>query len=161
LTEKVNGHVVWNGSIRLAEEDLGKPLDWTKPRMIFVNSMSDLFHEGVPEEYIDRVFAVMALTKEHTYQILTKRPERMYEYACRLYETREVPVSLAITRTPWWDGPKASPCAVGLIEDRIIEESPLSNIWLGTSVGYKLAKSRIDHLRKTPAAIRFLSCEPL
>jgi protein gp37 len=159
LTEKVNGHVVWNGVIRLAEEDLDKPLLWGKPRMVFVNSMSDLFHDGVPEEYIDRVFAVMALTQEHTFQILTKRPENMQAY-CSELQNREVPVSLAIVRTPWWDGPKASPCAPGTIEDRIAE-GPLPNVWLGTSVGYKPAKERIEYLRKTPAAVRFLSCEPL
>src|SRR5690606_26209832 len=81
LTKKVNGHVVWTGKIALApDETLVEPLRRRKPTMWFVNSMSDLFHESVPDAWIDRVFAVMALTPQHTYQVLTKRSGRMREY---------------------------------------------------------------------------------
>src|SRR3954469_22165837 len=71
---------VFTGVINTDPDALGLPLRWRKPRRVFVNSMSDLFHEGVPDEFIDRVFAVMALTPQHTFQVLTKRPERMARY---------------------------------------------------------------------------------
>src|SRR6185437_11063114 len=70
----------WNGEIRFVEERLLDPLRWRKPQKIFVNSMSDLFHEKVTDEMLDRIFAVMALCPQHTFQVLTKRPERMREY---------------------------------------------------------------------------------
>lgn len=80
LVKKVNGHPQWTGEVRTVEEALRLPLSWKKPRRIFVNSMSDLFHEHVPTEWIDRVFEVMGRAAQHTFQILTKRPERMREY---------------------------------------------------------------------------------
>jgi hypothetical protein len=81
LTEMVNGKPVWTGKVALASErTLLAPLRWKKPRKIFVNSMSDLFHESVPDEWIDRIFAVMALCPQHTFQVLTKRSKRMREY---------------------------------------------------------------------------------
>ena len=77
-TKTVNGLQVWTGEInRAPAETLLKPLHWRAPRRIFVNSMSDLFHENVPDEWIDQVFAVMALCPQHVFQVLTKRPERM------------------------------------------------------------------------------------
>lgn len=81
LTKQVNGNAVWTGEVRQAPEaTLLAPLRRKKPTMYFVNSMSDLFHESVPDEWIDRIFAVMALTPQHTYQVLTKRAERMRDY---------------------------------------------------------------------------------
>lgn len=80
LTVKRNGRAAWTNQVRCLPERLAIPLGWKKPRTIFVNSMSDLFHEGVPDEFVDQVFAVMALTPQHTYQILTKRPERAAAY---------------------------------------------------------------------------------
>ena len=77
LTRKSGGRYVWTGKITLDEASLAAPLKWRKPRKIFVNSMSDLFHPDVPVEFIARVWAVMAQTPQHTYQILTKRPDRM------------------------------------------------------------------------------------
>lgn len=77
LTRKSGGRSVWTGVVRLDETALSAPLGWKRPRKIFVNSMSDLFHEAVPEEFIERVWRVMARTPQHTFQILTKRPERM------------------------------------------------------------------------------------
>lgn len=82
LTRKSGGRTVWTGEVRLVPEMLDQPLHWKRPRRIFVDSMSDLFHPDVPDNYIDRVFAVMALCPQHTFQVLTKRPERMAEWAC-------------------------------------------------------------------------------
>jgi protein gp37 len=79
LTRKSGGRAVWNGKIRLDEKSLDAPRTWLNPRKVFVNSMSDLFHDDVPVEFIARVWAVMKETPRHTYQILTKRPERMTE----------------------------------------------------------------------------------
>jgi len=79
LTRKSGDRYVWTGKVRLDEASLDIPLAWRKPRKIFVNSMSDLFHADVPAEFIARVWSVMAQTPQHTYQILTKRPERMRE----------------------------------------------------------------------------------
>src|SRR5690606_30332819 len=81
LTKKVNGNVVWTGKVNLApEKTLLEPLSWKKPRTVFVNSMSDLFHEDVPDEWITSVFVVMMVAHEHTLQILTKRSRRMREW---------------------------------------------------------------------------------
>lgn len=114
---------------------LGIPLRWRKPRLVFVNSMSDLFHERVPLEFISKVWATMSLTPRHQYQILTKRPERMAEAVASLAERHRPP-----------DGSRW----------------PLPNVWLGTSVeDQRRADERILHLLRCPAAVRFLSCEPL
>lgn len=110
-------------------DKIDEPLRWRKPRRVFVNSMSDLFHPQVPSGFLDRVFEVMARCSQHQFQVLTKRPTRM---------PREMP--------------------------RIIEQLGFvpSNIWLGTSVeDQKWADKRIPALVQTPAAVRFLSCEPL
>lgn len=79
-TRKTGGRSVWTGLIRIDEKALVAPLRWRKPRLIFVNSMSDLFHERVPSEFIDRVWEVMESASQHRFQLLTKRPERMNEY---------------------------------------------------------------------------------
>ncbi len=86
LTRESGGRAVWTGRVNLIPEVLDKPKSWKKPRMIFVNSMSDLFHPDVPDEYIEHVFKVMLDTPQHTYQILTKRPFRMYEF---MYDREE------------------------------------------------------------------------
>lgn len=115
---------------------LEQPLQWRKPRKIFVNSMSDLFHEQVPFEFIDKVFSIMALVPQHTFQILTKRPERMKEYIAH----RAAKEFSHLKHIKW----------------------PLPNVWLGVSVeNQKAADERIPLLLDTPAAVRFLSCEPL
>lgn len=110
-------------SLTLHPDLVEEPLKWRQPRVIFVNSMSDLFHKGVPEKYIIRLFEVMEQAHWHVFQVLTKRPERVAQMA---------------TRLSW---------------------SP--NIWLGTSVENQKYVSRISFLRKVPAAVRFLSIEPL
>ncbi len=125
LTNKRNKNITWNGTIRLDYNSLDIPYHWKKPKKIFVNSMSDLFHEEVPDEFIFEVWKVMKETPHHNYQILTKRPERMKNFVAK--KVKEV----------------------------------LPNAWLGTTVESEDVKQRINHLRKTPAAIRFISFEPL
>lgn len=130
------------------------PLRWKKPRRIFVNSMSDLFHEGVPDEFIDQVMAVAALAPQHQFLILTKRPERMRTYMERREDAygRHPALVRVVDLPPKY---KVAPQEMG------VTEWPLPNVWLGTSVENARWRTRIDELRQTPAAIRFLSCEPL
>lgn len=92
LTQDTKAGPVWNGKVRFLEERLTQPLRWRKPRRVFVNSMGDLFHEDVSDDEIDRVFAVMAATSRHTYQVLTKRPERMGDHVSRLARTISWPI---------------------------------------------------------------------
>ena len=123
LTRKSGERYIWTGAVSLDEAALAQPLSWRKPRLIFVNSMSDLFQDAVPAGFIGRVWETMAATPQHTYQILTKRPERMAEI------TPSLPL--------------------------------LPNVWLGTSVENAAVVGRLDHLRQTPAQVRFVSFEPL
>ena len=117
--------VTWKGNIREDYETLKVPYRWRKPRKVFVNSMSDLFHEGVSIGFIERVWQVMRDTPRHHYQVLTKRPDAMRKF----------------------------------IESQGNEVLP--NVWLGTSVEDDRVIDRIDELRQTLAAIRFISFEPL
>jgi len=148
-TRKVNGKAVWTGKLALAGDDvLLAPLKRKKPTTYFVNSMGDLFHEDCPDAWIDRVFAVMALCPHHTFQVLTKRAARMWEY---LTAGRAESVGLAmltiVDRIPY--GHRQLPW-------------PLSNVWLGVSTeDQKRADERIPELLATPAAVRFISAEPL
>jgi len=122
----------WSGNISLIDSVLEKPLHWKRPRKIFVDSMSDLFHERVPEDYIQRVFEIMIKADWHVFQVLTKRPNRM---------------AGILSGAQWWDG---------------TESDARKHIWLGTSVeNQKAADERIPQLLKIDAAVRFLSCEPL
>ncbi|PHR61320.1 MAG: hypothetical protein COA47_05920 [Robiginitomaculum sp.] len=164
LTKKVNGNAVWTGKMALAEKALLKPLRRQKPTMYFVNSMGDLFHENVPDEWIDQVFAVMALCPQHTFQVLTKRADRMREYFAgdRQNIIAWKPVAEILNRWfPSWrgefsDGPHRSR---GIKAGAIW---PLPNVWLGVSVeDQPRADERIPLLLDTPAAVRFVSAEPL
>jgi protein gp37 len=120
----VPGHPYERGfDLRLWPERLELPLRWKKPRAIFVNSMSDLFHERIPLDFIRRVFATMEKASWHTFQVLTKRSERLAELAPDLS----------------WP----------------------PNVWMGVSIETARYVGRADHLRKVPAAVRFLSLEPL
>lgn len=110
---------------------LDVPMRWRRPRLVFVNSMSDLFHARVDPAFVARVWAVMAATPQHTYQVLTKRPERL---------ARVLVAARAGLGAGRW---------------------PLANVWLGTSVESDEFAGRADHLRAAPAAVRFLSLEPL
>lgn len=131
--------------VTLHPDRLSIPRQWRKPQRVFVNSMSDLFHDDVPDEFIDRVFAAMALTLQHTYMILTKRPERMKAYLTdpdrrRRIWNRKCDFGKPVTPMDW----------------------PLANVWLGVSAeNQATADERIPLLLQTPAAIRFVSCEPL
>lgn len=153
----------WNGRIRLAPKVLDQPLRWQRPRRIFVNSMSDLFHPDVPDDYIDQVFAVMALCPQHTFQVLTKRPERMLEYftpsACN---DKLGDLSPWMEQWGWISPEDAANIAPPGSTLPKWPEWPLPNVWLGVSVeNQKAADDRIPLLLETPAAIRWLSCEPL
>lgn len=158
----------WTGKMALVEEALTLPLRWRKPRRIFVNSMSDLFHEALPDEAIDRVFAVMALAPQHTFQLLTKRAERMRRYMTTSAQTIDdaerrddiVAAAFAIRnqlgerRGEMWFTDEQ--CFIQ--RDRW----PLPNVWLGTTVeNQAMADLRIPILLSIPAKVRFLSCEPL
>ena len=142
LTEVGNHGPRWTGKIRLVPEKLDEPLHWRKPRRVFVNSMSDLFHEDVPDQFIDKVFRAMGACDDqdraHTFQILTKRPARMREYmGMRAYHAWNL-------------------CRLAT------ERFPPSNVWLGASCeNQKTADERIPLLLQTPAAVRFVSAEPL
>lgn len=139
-----NGH--FNGVVRALTEALGVPMRRKKPTTYFVNSMSDLFHKGVLDDFIDQVFAVMASCPQHTFQILTKRADRMAEYMCD-------PSRLDNIYDQWYGVNDQPACA---------EAWPLPNVWLGVSVeSQAAADERIPGLLHVPAAVRFLSCEPL
>ncbi len=135
----------WTGKVALVPEKLDEPLHWRKPARVFVNSMSDLFHEKLDDEDIDLVFAAMAQAPWHTFQILTKRPKRMLAY----FTTRDS--HLAMTR-----------CFRNFKKyDKPVGPWPLPNVWLGVSVeDQATADERIPLLLQTPAAVRFVSYEP-
>jgi protein gp37 len=141
-------------ALTLHPDRLAIPLTWSTPRRVFVDSMSDLFHPAVPDEYLDRVFAVMALAGQHSFQVLTKRPERLRAYmtsiAPRGPRHGDVQREIALRRLARGQGRVAGTIAW-----------PLPNVWVGTSVENRRWTTRIDELRATPAAVRFLSCEPL
>lgn len=153
LTQDSKAGPVWTGEVRLNEQALMQPLRWSKPRMIFWNAHGDMFHPAVPDEWIDRCFAVMALTPHHIHQVLTKRADRMREY----FSARDVRVRIGVLipgiARSWRENAKGVWHA---------EEWPLSNVWLGVSVeDQQRADERIPDLIQTPAAVRWLSCEPL
>jgi protein gp37 len=161
-TKVVNGHAIWTGLVRQAPEHiLMAPLKWKKPRRIFVNSMSDLFHEDVPDEWIDMVFAVMALSPQHIFQVLTKRSKRMREYA-----STDSGKAWNDLRARWFRA-ATSKCPDGAVPlDFLVGNAfrryPLPNVWLGVSCeDQKRADERIPDLLATPAAVRFVSAEPL
>lgn len=124
----VTSHPFEHGfDLTLRPERIGQPLSWRRPRMIFVNSMSDLFHKDVPREFIDRVFETMERADWHVFQVLTKRSSLMRDYLTQRY--RDMP----------------PPC----------------HIWIGVSIENGNSLARVPHLRSAPAAVRFLSIEPL
>lgn len=146
MYERFNGKGSFS-TVKMHSSRLAKPFHWRKPRKVFVNSMSDLFHQDVTDFFIAEVFAVMALTPRHTYQILTKRHSRMRSL-------------LSSTAFPGLvnDALKAR------MKDPLDRTGPvvLPNVWLGVSVeNQQWANTRIPALLDTPAAVRFLSCEPL
>lgn len=139
--------------VRTHADRLDQPLRWRRPRRIFVNSMSDLFHPDVSVEFIDKVFAVMALCPQHTFQVLTKRPERMKAYVSNLALRTEL-VGIEAEVIGGIDRHKE-----GLQQRWPL---PLQNVWLGVSVeDQAAADERIPLLLDTPAAMRWISAEPL
>ncbi|WP_306317286.1 MULTISPECIES: DUF5131 family protein [unclassified Streptomyces] len=145
-------------------DTLTEPLRWKKPRKVFVNSMSDLFHARVPREFLARVFAVMAATPQHTYQILTKRPERAARILTGLCTCGNGhPPGEHFRSDMEWAATSHSPTYVPGLEHGIYHRSgwPLLNVWIGTSIESDAYTRRADALRETPAAVRFISAEPL
>jgi protein gp37 len=122
-TRKSGGRAKWTGKISLDEASLELPQKWKRGRLIFVNSMADLFHDKVPAAFVRKVFDAMAAAPQHTFQVLTKRPERMLALSDKL---------------PW-----------------------ATHIWMGVSVESADYTGRIDLLRQSGAAVKFLSLEPL
>ncbi len=142
----------WTGQTWFDESALQIPLKRKKATTYFVCSMGDLFHESVPFDFIDKVFAVMALCHEHTFQVLTKRPERMAEY---LGDIRRV-VRIAAAASA------GSGMAIDLGRFWGSTDWPLPNVWLGTTAeNQEMADKRIPELLKCPAAKRFVSVEPM
>jgi len=154
----------WNGNIKLVPEHLQDPLRWKRPRMVFVNSMSDLFHESVPDEFIDQVFAVMALAKQHTFQVLTKRTERMLDYL-RLSAVRDKWVRAGDAFAESMEPQRyANLSHIGDPGNKVsvFTQFPLPNVWLGISVeNQEAADARIPLLLQTPAAVHWISVEPM
>lgn len=172
--------------VTLHPERLGDPLRWRKPSLVFVNSMSDLFHEDVPDDFIARCFVAMMLAKNQTFQVLTKRPDRMANLLPRLKALMRDEMYRAIglhydegEPEPWYffrQGRHHGAPREYWIERWYSDHTdndlknphldwrnwPLRNVWMGVSVENQLwADRRIPYLLETPAAVRFLSCEPL
>jgi protein gp37 len=123
ITKRFRNHFPNGFEFTLHPERLDEPRRWRKPSRVFVNSMSDLFHERMPLAFLHKIFEVMEECPQHVFQILTKRHQRMVELAQQL---------------PWSE-----------------------NVWMGVSVENQDYAHRVDYLRRVPAAVRFLSCEPL
>ncbi len=152
-----SGKLDWTGVLRTLPERLDIPIRWRRPRKIFVDSMSDLFHPFVPFEFVDQVWAVMAVATWHTFQILTKRPKRMADYlrsrGIGIAVIHNHPIEIEIDRII---DSRPTP------EDAGLSAWPLPNVWLGTSAEDQSAlDGRIPHLLRCPAAVRFISFEPL
>jgi protein gp37 len=164
LVQITNGHPQWTGKVQFVEKHLADPLKWKEPRRIFVNSMSDLFHEGVTDAQLDAILAVMAQADQHTFQILTKRPERMLAYFRQLQAAADEHAPKTMT---------GSYLASDVLNIRNLHRFPhsanaferkwpLGNVWLGVSCeNQKAADERIQILLQTPAAVRWVSAEPL
>lgn len=155
----------WTGKLSYHEDILLAPLRRKKPTKYFVNSMSDLFYQEVTDEMLDKAFAVMSLTPQHTYQILTKRPERAYEYlANRGSWPLLTMMESLMSKEERANGPRSRTAfakRLGGVELSEIDW-PLRNVWLGVSCeDQKTADKRIPLLLKTPAAVRWVSAEPL
>lgn len=129
--------------VTLHHDKLDEPLHWRTPRRVFVNSMSDLFHQDVPEEFIVQVYARMVAAGQHTFQVLTKRPQRM----------------ATLLSAPIFE--QSVQEAVHGLETSMFAGFPYPSVWLGTSIESDRYAFRATHLRATPAAVRFLSLEPL
>ena len=149
FAERTKSGPRWTGRVELQDDRLTIPLFWRKPRRIFVNSTSDTFHERLSFAQIAKIFAIMYHAPQHIYQVLTKRDDRLREFV-----TLELPAQVAI------QFPRLDPNDDG--DGALVTlDWPPPNCWFGVSVESADYKSRIDNLRATPAALRFLSLEPL
>lgn len=159
-----NRHGKWTGEVRFNEHLLDQPLRWRRPRRVFVNSMGDLFHEAVPEEWIDHVFAAMALADKHEFLVLTKRAARMREYMTSI-EDGDKRIEGDWARDALIEGTAQKIWYERTGEDTSLTlavHMPLPNVSLGVSVeNQATADERIPLLLDTPAAMRFVSAEPL
>jgi protein gp37 len=147
--EVQDGQGNWNGKTVLHEPTLEKPLRWKKPRAIFVGSMTDHFHKNTPDEWVDQVLAVAALCPQHIFIVLTKRAERLERYFDEMLYSR---VNKQIQKFPGHEKAYTHSSIAW----------PLPNLWLGvTAENQAMADERIPHLLRTPAAVRFVSVEPM
>lgn len=165
LTRDTKAGPVWTGEVRFNEQWLTQPLKWKRPRMVFVCAHGDLFHESVPDEWIDRVFAVMALAPQHKFQVLTKRAKRMSRYSNDPNTPKRVAaviIGMAM-RSEISGGQTLAPLGSRLHEsDPEFVKWPIQNIWNGVSTeDQRRADERIPDLLATPAAVRWVSAEPL
>jgi protein gp37 len=164
----------WNGTTKLVLEHLADPLRWTRPRLVFVNSMSDLFHESLRFEDIAAIFGVMAAASRHTFQVLTKRPLRAREFfewaktkgdgydLCRIEPSELLACAWEACVGDAW-GDVEPPTALDTLPTTEVFGTtwPLPNVWLGVSVeDQRTADERIPVLLELPAALRFISYEP-
>lgn len=156
LARMTNRGPKWTGAIRKVDTHLALPLKWQRPRMVFVNSMSDLFHAGVPDEYIAAIIGVMAFAERHTFQVLTKRPQRMLDFL-----SRTTLASCLIAAARYKLPPRTvRDEAVEALVERV--QWPLRNVWWGVSAeDQDTADERVPLLLQTPAAVRWVSAEPL
>lgn len=149
LTRDTKAGPVWTGEMRFNREWLDQPLRWRRPRRIFVCAHGDLFAEGVPDEWIEQIFAVMSQAPQHTFQVLTKRPDRMHKFLTRSQLNHRLAAQIVQFEFP-------------VPEPGRFPHLPLPNVWLGVSVeDQQRADERIPVLFKTPAAVRWISAEPL
>ena len=185
LTRMVNGQAVWTGEVRAAPSRIfTAPMRWRKPKRVFVNSMSDLFHSDVPDEVIDSVFAVMALAPQHTFQVLTKHPARMREWFFERWQPTPARTICGLHIPAGGESGRMNQIEQAcepLMDQFGLNNTdrdelwtphgkclamewtwPLSNVWLGVSAEDQArADERIPDLLATPAAVRFVSAEPL
>lgn len=153
LTVDSKAGPVWNGQVRFNEAWLTQPLRWRRPRRIFVAAHGDLFHRGVEMHQLDRIFAIMALSPQHTFQVLTKRADEMRAY---FLSWSEDPAEIWRTRA------RVQKAMYEWDRDASLREWPLPNVWLGVSIeDQDRANQRVPELMATPAAVRWISGEPL
>lgn len=176
LVKVVNGEARWTGVVRLVPETLAQPLGWKQPSTVFVDSMSDLFHESLTNEQIAAVYGVMAACPQHTFIVLTKRARRRREWFQWLrkaitghwhgqhgvlFENLASVIGDEASNSAWQRVVAHEPTPANL-GDAGCHEWPLPHVWEGVSVeNQDAADERIPELLATPAALRFLSCEPL
>jgi protein gp37 len=153
LTIETKAGPVWNGDVRFNEVWLDQPLGWSKPRMIFLNAHGDTFHENVPDEWIDKIMARVALSPQHVVQALTKRSERQADYL----NNPDTPARILAVVEALYRAGRINKQAF----DRFALTWPLPNLWAGVSVEDQENTYRLDDLDDTTAAVKWVSAEPL